>query len=404
MRAFVIGSLLLLAPFITWAQTTCYQYRYSTGGGGAWDSGWLDEPLAVCQAIRDHDAPGWTSLTVTSFDPGGAFPAGGGTCRFQANGSIPLSNGDIQWRVNPTGCPLEDCSAWEGASSFSRMREGFGPAETCNADSGCMATRQRATCLGDNPETSDCLVTYTLTGEACESSEGQEEADFFEGAAEGCISGSAGEFCQSELTNGENCGYLNDQFICVGQTGNDNCNVMADGSRVCGTQAPMPPVPDNGTPGTRATPDGQLVVQNGNTYNFYSSTTVGGSSRDPGTTGENPYNGSAPGGSGDGEGEGDDEFENPGSLTVPDMGEYEEPGAVLSGAWETMQEAPIVLALSVVGYSFPAGVCPTATISPFGEALEIDAHCEIVEGISGILAAVCIFGWAIVGYRIVGSA
>ena len=108
---------------------------------------------------------------------------------------------------------------------------------------------------------------------------------------------------------GENCGYINDQFVCLGKTDDDECWINPDGSRWCGDSAPMPPVPDSGTRGDPAEPDDQ-VVHEGDTHNYYDGDTVTNSDRDPTDNGANP---NRPGsnnpstGGGDGDGEGDDD-------------------------------------------------------------------------------------------------
>ncbi len=300
----ILAALGCCCPLLVHA--ACYQYSAASWSPG---TGWLDSPDAVCGALRDHDAGSWTTLTFDGFTPGSGFPESGGDCKFTANGSIELHNFDMAWRINPDGCPPpEDCDSYEnpfGVDTFALFAPDHGPDNTCHGPSGCMATRTKSSCLPGGGADA-CVNFYSFSSRIqCDTSEGQQEEEFFDGQSEGCAAGDAGEFCQSS-SQGENCGYLNDQFICLGKTGDDNCNVMADGSRVCGTAAPMPPVPDNGTPGTPATPDGTITINNGSTFNFFNTTTVAGSSRPPGTTGQNPYNGSSPGGVGDGEGEGEE--------------------------------------------------------------------------------------------------
>jgi len=111
---------------------------------------------------------------------------------------------------------------------------------------------------------------------------------------ENCITSSAGvEYCDSDAY-GENCGYVNDNFVCLGKTDGGECWINPDGSRLCAEGAPMPPVPDSGVPGTPATPDDQVRHTNSNgvtnNYNYYNTTTVAGSSRDPGDSGADPNN------------------------------------------------------------------------------------------------------------------
>jgi hypothetical protein len=122
-----------------------------------------------------------------------------------------------------------------------------------------------------------------------------------------CTTNANGEQWCREQGTGENCGYLNGKYSCVDQLEPDKCWVMQDGSRLCADNAPMPPVPDSGTPGDRATEDGNVVqVDNStdtqeNTYNYYDSDTVNNSSAPPGNDGD-PGAGSGPGPAGGGSG------------------------------------------------------------------------------------------------------
>jgi len=120
---------------------------------------------------------------------------------------------------------------------------------------------------------------------------------------------------------GENCGYVNGNFTCLGKTDPDECWIHTDGSRLCGESAPTPPVPDSGTAGVKATPDDVLnAVGPGavsNEYNYYNTATVAAASRDPGDDGSNPNRLSSTdprttatpvvdvGGDGDGDGDGE---------------------------------------------------------------------------------------------------
>jgi len=111
---------------------------------------------------------------------------------------------------------------------------------------------------------------------------------------ENCITSAAGvEYCDAP-NYGENCGYVNDKFVCLGKTDNDECWINDDGSRFCGESAPMPPRPDSGVAGTPAPPNDTVQHTNSggvtNNYYYYNPATVAGSARAPGTSGANPNN------------------------------------------------------------------------------------------------------------------
>ena len=97
---------------------------------------------------------------------------------------------------------------------------------------------------------------------------------------------------------GQNCGYFNDQYICLGAMPTGNCIFLGDGGMACDSTAGSPPAPDDGvTAGTPAPPDAQLS-DGTNTTNLYNAGTVGGSSGNPSGTdgnvdsGGNPLDGS----------------------------------------------------------------------------------------------------------------
>jgi hypothetical protein len=144
------------------------------------------------------------------------------------------------------------------------------------------------------------------------------------------------EVCTSSQY-GENCGYLNDKLVCLGKTDPDECWVNADGSRYCGEQAPTPPVPDNGSPGVKATPNDQVAANGpgggGNTYNYFNTATVAGSSRPAGTDGANPNRPSST---------------NPATPATPTVdvggggdGTGEEPGGGSASGGETCAAPPV---------------------------------------------------------------
>lgn len=134
----------------------------------------------------------------------------------------------------------------------------------------------------------DWLLRYKWTGLECDAPP-PPSAGPADSTAEKCAgSGYQLEFCAGPQS-GDNCGYVNDTYTCLPKAQPDKCFVGVDGSMLCAEGAKLPPRPDNGTPGTPANPDDQLVTvgDTTTTYNFYNSTTVAGSSR-PTPAGSNP--------------------------------------------------------------------------------------------------------------------
>jgi len=162
---------------------------------------------------------------------------------------------------------------------------------------GCTVTDARATGPGmdkDGAGTFNFLFFVETGAGTCSGGGGDPtppETPAVEPSGEVCVTSAAGvEYCNGPY--GENCGYVNGKYTCLGKTDSDECFVHTDGGRLCGESAPVPPVPDNGTPGVRATPTDTVSQQSGatagTTYNYYNSTVVAGSARDPGTSGANP--------------------------------------------------------------------------------------------------------------------
>lgn len=291
----------------------------------------------------------------------------------------------------------------------------------CDVDSHCKARAGVGACLG-----ALCVSNYTISTQDCALSDAGGEAP---PPGEACAGSGGLEFCKDEDEEGENCGFLNGGFICLDQTEDDGCQVMGDGSRVCGPAAPSPPVPDNGTPGQPAEPDETIETTgedgSNNTYNYYDSDTVAGSHRDPGTSGDNPDDGeddgsgeigggTSSGGGGDGEGDGegvDDDgcTEEDGCTgTIPAVGEVEclSFAGCLSGFYTRLSNAPIVAAVAGAGASFPAGSCPSVNITMFSETNSIsEPMCDVWSAsIAPLISAMFLVIYAWVSTRVVMSA
>jgi len=134
------------------------------------------------------------------------------------------------------------------------------------------------------------------TGESCTTPPGTPASPAGNAAAkpstENCVTSSKGvSYCSSDAY-GENCGYVNNKFVCLGKTDKDECWVNDDGSRICAEGAPTPPVPDSGTRGVKATPTDTVKAKGKdgteNVYNYYNTTVVSGSAAPAGTSGANP--------------------------------------------------------------------------------------------------------------------
>lgn len=424
-------------------QDVCYQWTANSG-----TSGWFDSPQA---AIDGHAAycnagnqavAGCTiapQCSATDITVGGrvcvysadtlntsVFPAtftwrasysGGG----QAPGTLATLNRPLSRRENPTGCPELECTA-EKPRWWLMIGETRGdfPEFACDGSTGCMSQLKSLSCV-----VPPCVGSYVTGSENCTESVPREPEE-----GEVC----SGEFCTSQA-NEHNCGFLNDEFVCLGSVPVDGCTVLGDGGRVCGEEAPMPPVPDAGTAGVPATPD--LVIEvNDSTVNYYNSTTVSNSVRNPGTSGENPY--SPGGGEGDGDSGGggdglmcseeDGECDGSGEGHEEDItsgwdcwvargeGEADETylgklGVCFQNAWlamaETIEEESAIVALVVnTAEAWPssAGGCPSATFEVWEMGGDLfAAPCALLEEHGPTLSILFRLMWLLIGMRILLS-
>jgi len=235
-----------------------------------------------------------------------------------------------------------------------------------------------------------------------------------EPTAEKCVEVGDGEYCASP-TGDKDCGYLNDTFVCLGKVQQDECKVLGDGGRVCGAGAnTTPPVPDSGTPGELAEADGEMssVTPAGSTtnYNYFNSSTVSASSRDPGTNGAVPTGGSP--GYGQQDSEGSEEGPDCEGVTcgegVPDLEDIGTMSEAFSGFWDDLQEVPIIEAAGDVAPSFGTGACPdwSDSVDVYGESIDVDfsSICTVYDDVSPALAIVALVLWGVLAYRVLMSA
>lgn len=226
-------------------------------------------------------ADGWTNT-------GGVL--GYGVCKWKrerlSDGTFDSFQNSYFNRTTVPAPPPASCSglASDGVGDKFTSSHFPGADGYCNAVSHCKMKVSSSVTAGGAT-----LYSITHSSEVC--THGAVPSPVGDQATPGETCGGASpEFCLARA--GENCGYLNDSFVCLPKVGETKCAVFGDGGRVCGNSAPTPPVPDNGTPGTVATPAAtvQSTVNNvTTTLNYFNATQVAGSSRDPGSTGDNPY-------------------------------------------------------------------------------------------------------------------
>lgn len=403
---------------------------------------WAQHGVAIAQARFPDNAT--HTYSDFSYDP----PSAGDGCSTSVRAiSTQRSNG---FQANVSGvegcstvttnniCPPEEdeCECRLGtASPIAGCGDRFTdsqpqPLNTCNPVTHCKMKKTTSISAGG-------VTIYTIehSSEDCGPDDPDDEDDEYD--RETCTTTAAGnEFCLSK--DGENCGWLNGEFVCIPSTNNDGCSVFSDGGRLCGPNAPTPPVPDNGTPGNPAEPDDVFDVRdsqgNQTSYNYYNNTTVSNSNRPPGSSGDNPYDGDDDGsgkdgkdGPGGGGGNGltcnpaSDEGCNEGGDGEGEPGEGWQcwaAGDDFSSSVQTcffvasqtlwdglVDQSELLQAVTATVDAWPAGggSCPSDTFSIGWVDETYDAWevpCMFLSEVDDVLGPLFLLGWSLVGLRV----
>lgn len=361
--------------------------------------------------------PSGTTGTATCTITRMAIPAGAGKC--SGSGGTVNCTGvfgasfTARWEVNPAGCATPSCDTNPvgGAGTQFAAADVPGANEYCNALTGCkMKVKSR----------SGGSMVVEHTTDACAATSSPAGGQPSSGTPENCVAVGSGEYCSSSTGDGQ-CGYIDDSYVCLKKVKPNECLVAGAGSRICGAAAnTTPPVPDNGTPGVLATPDGtmsQAVVDSSgvsttNNFNYYSPSTVSGSSRNAGSTGAAPSGGSP--GYGDGEGDGEGEDDSPECVgttcgeAVPELEDIGTMTEAFGQFWADLQEVPLVEAAQEVAPSFGAGACPVwqETIEIGAQSVDADFGfiCTTWDDVTPVLSIVALVLWGLMAFRILFTA
>lgn len=380
-------------------------------------------------SVESLDAPpganGWCTVSRTRT---GTF----GTCLGNTVVTNPLAGVPIYARPLPQCPPPDECDQGHphiGERFTTNIAPSAGGGSYCNAVSRCKMEVSASVSGGG-----ETVYQVTHTNQNCDA--GQEETDDDDFKRESCIATAGGnEFCMSK--DGENCGWFNNEFVCLDQIEDDGCQAMSDGGRLCGSQAPTPPVPDDGTPGNPAPPDDRITNIENNYWNYFSSGTVGNSHRPPNSGGDNPYDGDdgsgvkQPGRGGEDGGNSEglmcDPSEDDGCSPEGESGVGEDPrqgwqcwgdsdglaGAVAEcfefasqSVWNGLVNDSALLSVAVeTAAAFPSGggACPSDVvhIGWLGESFDFwEVPCMFLDDVESILGPMFLLGWSLVGLRI----
>lgn len=246
-----------------------------------------------------------------------------------------------------------------------------------------------------------------------------------------CITtGNGYELCRTPGESHQFCGTINGQPYCLPTImSNPPCSggtcgtpenpvvTLPDGSQLAPTGTPTPPAPDNGTAGSPAPSD--LTLQgtgsdgNPGSYDYWSPSTVAGS------TGGNP-------GGGDGDGDGDGtgggtpgvtcggpdqpncKFELQGSFDGPEREGVPTFTEAAQTFQSSLQDAPIIQAVSNLAGSIPEGGTPPSgqvTLDALGGVtLTLAPPPEVIAEIAPVLSIVMLLAWALIAIFIFMSA
>lgn len=263
----------------------------------------------------------------------------------------PCGNGDANADcMNPAACDSSITGLEFMRPVFSAGQHG----DICHESSQCKMTAVNTLLLNGNQEG---LIEFVGTDQECS---GAPDVPITAGnEATQCISSGGDTYCATPDLADQNCGYFNDEYMCLDAVPAGNCTFFGDGNMVCATDSTAPPAPDDGTPGQVATPDSTLDA-NGTTGNIYNPTTIGGSSG--GTSG---------GGQGDGpEGEGELTVE----IDFTDIVESEPDSGTFDDDIET--------AITDLGTGLDAVVDELSDPDDFGQTTDVGSTLEGAFGVS----------------------
>lgn len=308
-------------------------------------------------------------------------------------------------------CPADPCDGYAGkkvtyAQQFAGGLPSVGGTTNYNIPvaGGCGAKRTAVSSCTENASGFFCFATYEYTGDpptASPTTPGGSQADC------AMIAGERNCGLQTNETTAQTCGTYNGERICytsdptqvpagaAAEPPAGTCWTTGAGGLLCSSTAAV--TDDTGA----AVEPTQTIVTGNSTTNYYSPTTVTSTNATTVITGAGDLGSSTPGA--------EDDCDGLDCLEGGTMDGATEPGDAISGAMGRIEGAPIVAAISGLGSGFSGGTCPAwssvINAEPFFTfTMDLTFICSMWESIAGVISAVMLAGWAILGFKVMASA
>lgn len=418
--AFVVGLLLAVFAGVSMGAESCTEYRVRWSGGGSGGSSptvygpWYYTRLEACQELgtrligRSFSGSVTTQVVDVAAGASNSSPCLG-VAKNAVNNPVASLSGSTLGESRSAACPTDPCDDYSGkkvtyAQNFPGGLPEMGGNFNIPVAAGCGAERTAASsCTPGAGGAFFCMVTYTYTGDAPESSPstpggGQAKCAVIKGERNCAV--------DTDEDTGETCGTFNGERVCfpvdpttstgsAGQPLSGACWSTASGGLLCASDAEVED--DAGDP---VAPTQTLVTGN-STSSYYSPTTLVSAGATVVVTGAGNMGSETPAP--------DSDCTGLDCLDGGDLGAVGDVGDVASGAMGRIGSAPIVAAVTGLSGSLTGGACPswatTIEAGAFGTfEMDFGFICGMWEDIAPIIAAVMLAGWALVALRILMSA
>jgi hypothetical protein len=294
--------LLLGTVALAWGNSSHAADEYSANIGPAWTPGGLQtcSDQASCNAVLESQT-NWTNCWPVDIESGPNSPLEEST-RYRLHSVVKCSSsgvtaGNIFWYT----ADKQSCESWDPVTGSCDAAEcdpvnvgkrellPFQPGTSipsqglCDTSTNCNAVPvDEPFCHGDTQSgTQTCTLEVIHTADACTLPESADLDNNSDGPK--CASVGGNQLCKdpSDPNQGFNCGFYNDNYVCLGLIPDGDCIFLADGGMACGSNSGSPPAPDDGvTVGVPAPADDSLS-DGSSTTNIYNSGTVANSSGVP---------------------------------------------------------------------------------------------------------------------------